>query len=214
MGQVYDVPVTGNTAESVQQNGLYVGRINYVDTSIITNLYIGSSVAGVKCVAGVYYSSSSTHHYSFGVTAGSTSIGNIYISCIEHNVPFRTHVLQYNANSKMFTAGDGFSGLNKILDSGISLYDDTPNALTNIGYPELELAVTGESNLYPIIYDNRHCSVNGPALAKPGSNVVLEVIPNTGYNFQGSATTVIDSEGNNIPYIIQDNIISFTFPNI
>jgi len=206
MGTVYDVPVTSDSESSVEANGLYIGRFAFGEEQ--RDLYVGSSISGVKVVAGRYYAADASHPQSFGIGVAAQYPGTCYFVVGS----YRVQPLTYNDAQDIYRTSAGFNGLTRIISTPLDLYDGSENELNTNGIPDLLEAVGVSPKGYPVFYNSSGCTVTGPATAPSGTDVVITVTPDSGYSFSNSGVTVVDRDGVRVPFITQGNNIVFTMP--
>lgn len=181
--------VADNTAAELDNSGV-IGWYR----SDITAKY--GTLAPVLCKIGCYtnnivVSSQTTSNVYMALSNSSTvstySIGNSY-----GNIYYYTSLIS------------NVTGFN----SELTVYNSLNDVLA-----AMDDGVWVETTSYPINYTLANCTVSAPSTASPGSDVVIEITPSSGYTFRGSSGVDIrDSDGTRVPFIVNGNQVAFTMP--
>ncbi len=134
----------------------------------------------------------------------------------------------YSFNSRVFkngtqSAGGGVSNQTSHTINNIGYCDLFVSAFSNLGSYLIDALATNdiatalaqiwEPDSYPINYTLANCTVSAPSTASPGSDVVIQITPSSGYIFKGSSGVDIrDSDGIRVPFIVNGNQVAFTMP--
>ncbi len=175
------------SASSLKSNGLrtWTNQNNYL-------LFSGSSVENMYC--GVVPDSGGKRLYYVADSVG---------------IAYQVYDVSNNVGNLTIDSLDGTTGLYygsfETADNRYTIY--VPE------YESLRSFLDSYPHSYPINYTLANCTVSAPSTASPGSDVVIQITPSSGYIFRGSSGVDIrDSDGIRVPFIVNGNQVAFTMP--
>lgn len=190
MSYIFTIPYSTNGYE---ENTL---QLDTRYKTSITTLYIPGNVKGIL------YRDGTNVNVLTGLDSPTSNVMYRYLPSITSSTT-SANITDNNYPNYYFGIG-GFT-----VDENTALYEIAPdlNTAKNALY-------TGEiQESYPIRYTANNCTLSAPSTASPGQDVVININPATGYSFRGaSGVSIVDSYGDNVPFIINGNQIAFTMP--
>ncbi len=182
-----------NLVAELTANGTFVGTS--MNNSYNRRCYIGVNVN--ECYY-CYFGDNNAYKNTIILSVSQFQYGLLYER--DSSVSVRNAT----SESGCYTSNYSLSIDNSGLISGINIYTTRAQAIAAF----LEYA-----SGYPINYTANNCTLSAPSTASPGQDVVININPATGYSFRGaSGVSIVDSYGDNVPFILNGNQIAFTMP--